>query len=284
MPTASESRLALRVVTGAAITASWQLLHSLTGPPEAQRAALLEAVPEVIAYHSLGSSALAADFYDDERERAAARSRFFADPVIVDRVEKIRRNIAWASQPMFNGSIEATTQDRLAEVVQMETARPYRDTITTNRRRDPEAVGWRRVAAGGCRFCRMLADKGAIFREETVRFAAHDHCSCTAQPVFKSNDTGEEVDVMQYVASKRHRTEAEKAKLRAYLDEHYGDASGGSGGRPSIAKTVPGAAQGLKALSRAQVEHQLKLTEGLKESDWRTTQLARLRERMSEFN
>ena len=228
MTTAAQSRQALRLLTGAAVAASWQVLRSLTGSPEVQRADLVDAAPAIIGYYSDGTSALAADFYDDERARAAARGRFTAAPVVADRVVKIRRGIAWAAEPLFDDALGATVESRLAEVVQLETARPYRDTITTNRQRDPEAVGWRRVASpgGGCKFCLMLADKGAIFREDTVRFAAHPNCHCGVQPVFRSNDTGETAGVMQYVASRRNRTPAQKAALRDYLNEHFPDAHG----------------------------------------------------------
>ena len=215
MPTASESRRALTLVTAAAIEQATQLLDALTGPPEAVRSGLLEAVPEVIAYYSLGSSALAADFYDEERDRADVRRRFLAEPVIPDRGEKIARAIVWAAEPLF-APAEQDAPSRLAEVVQLETARPYRDTITTNRRRDPSAVGWRRIAESGCRFCRMLAGRGAVYKAETARFASHTHCHCTAAPVFKGQD-GPEASALQYVASKRRKTEADRARVRAYL-------------------------------------------------------------------
>jgi hypothetical protein len=65
--TAGESRRALRLLTATAEAASWRVLHSLTGTPEARRADLLDAVPAIIGHYSDGSSALAADFYDDER-------------------------------------------------------------------------------------------------------------------------------------------------------------------------------------------------------------------------
>jgi hypothetical protein len=198
----------------------------MEGRPEAVRADLLDGVPEVVAYFSEGSAALAADFYDDERAAAAARGRFLAEPVIADRGQKLYNAIAWATQPLFDDALDATPQQRLAEVVQLETARPYRDTITTNRQRDPESVGWRRVASGGCKFCSMLAGRGAVYREDTVRFASHPHCHCTAQPVFRSNDTGEEANVVQYVASRRRRTPEQRAMVRDYLTEHYPDAPG----------------------------------------------------------
>lgn len=226
MPTASESRRALILVTTAAVDAAVRLYGALEGRPEAVRADLLAGVPEVVAYYSEGSAALAADFYDDEREAAAAAGRFLAEPVIADRVEKIRRGIAWAAEPLFDDMLGVTPQSRLAEVVQLETARPYRDTITTNRKRDPQAAGWRRVASGGCKFCSMLAGRGAVYREESVRFASHPHCHCTAQPVFRSNDTGEEANVVQYVASRRRRTPEQRQMVREYLTEHYPDAPG----------------------------------------------------------
>lgn len=221
MPTAVESRAALQLVTGAAVGAATRLLGSLTGPPESQRADLLDAVPQIIAYYTDGSSALAADFYDDERDRVRARVTFTAEPIVLDRWEKIGRAIAWATQPLIEGDGEAPA--RLAQIVQLETARPYRDTITTNRRRDPAAVGWRRVAESGCKFCRFLAGRGAVYKADTARFASHPHCHCTAAPVFRGGDDGPEASVVQYVASKRRPSVKDRERIRAYLAKHYGD-------------------------------------------------------------
>jgi hypothetical protein len=190
------------------------------GSPEQQRALLLDAVPEVIGYYSAGSSALAADFYDDERERSAPPKLYVAEPVIADRVVKIRRAVAWAADPLFEDD-EAKSSARLAEVVQLETSRPYRDTILENRRRDPSAAGWRRVTNGGCKLCRMLADRGAVYIDTTARFAAHPSCKCTAQPVFSSDDYGDEANVMQYLASRRKRTSEQQEALREYLRINY---------------------------------------------------------------
>lgn len=222
MPTASESKAALQLVTGAAVTAAVTALGRLSGPPEQQRAVLLEAVPGIISYYSDGSSALAADFYDDERERAAPPKLYLAEPVIEDRVVKIRRGVAWAADPLFldEPDLGASAQ-RLADVVNLETARPYRDTILTNRKRDPSAAGWRRVTNGGCRLCRMLADRGAVYIDTTARFAAHPSCKCTAQPVFSNEDYGDEANVMQYMASRRKRTSEQQEALREYLRINY---------------------------------------------------------------
>lgn len=225
MTTASESKAALQLVTGAAVNAVVSALGRLSGSPEQQRSLLLDITPSVIAHYSDGSSALAADFYDDERERAAPPKLYIAEPIIIDRTVKIRSAIAWAAKPLFDGDL-ATSGSRLAEVVQLETARPYRDTITTNRRRDPSAVGWRRVSNGGCKFCVMLAAKGAIFSDESARFASHTNCKCTAQPVFSTNDFGEEASAMQYMASSRRRSPEQQARLREYLNVNYPDLPG----------------------------------------------------------
>jgi len=220
MLTASESKAALQIVTSAAVSTAVTAMGRLSGSPEQQRAVLLEAVPGVIGYYSEGSSALAADFYDDERERAAAPKLYVAEPVIEDRTVKIRRAVAWASEPLFDDDLEKSA-GRLAEVVNLETARPFRDTILTNRRRDPSSVGWRRVTNGGCKLCRMLADRGAVYMDTTARFAAHPSCKCSAQPVFSSQDYGDEADVMQYMASRRKRTPAQQDALREYLRVNY---------------------------------------------------------------
>lgn len=220
MLTASESKAALTLVTGEAVSTTLRLLGQVSGSPEQQRAILLDGVPDVINYYSFGSSALAADYYEDERERQAAPKLYVAEPVVVERTAKIRRAVAWASDPLFTDD-PSGVEGRLADVVQLETARPYRDTILANRQRDPSAVGWRRITNGGCKLCRMLADRGAVYSDTTARFATHGHCKCTAQPVFTSSDYGEEASVMQYMASRKRRTPAQRAALREYLNTNY---------------------------------------------------------------
>jgi hypothetical protein len=186
------------------------------------RAELLDLTPGLIAAYADGTSALAADWYDDVREEAAPRRLYVAEPVIADRNEKIGRMVAWASEALF--APEPDVQQvalRLLPNVQKEIARPFRDTITTNTVRDPASVGWRRVSSGkGCKFCRMLSDKGAIFKESTARFAAHESCHCSAAPVFDGQD-GPEANVMQYVASHKRRSEKDRARLREYLNANY---------------------------------------------------------------
>ena len=60
-----------------------------------------------------------------------------------------------------------------------------RSTVIESVRADPAAVGWQRVlGGGGCDFCVMLAGRGAVYKEDTADFPAHDHCGCTTEPSY----------------------------------------------------------------------------------------------------
>lgn len=63
-----------------------------------------------------------------------------------------------------------------------------RDTILDSVRADRQAQGWARVASGApCAFCAMLASRGPVYDVDTADFEAHDHCSCSAEPVYRSD-------------------------------------------------------------------------------------------------
>lgn len=219
-PQESKAQLTL-LADDAEDTVRWMLRRS-SGVWESRRLQLLDTVPGVLAVYSEGAAALAADFYDDARVGVAGT--YAATPVVLDRTVKIRRGVAWASQPLSIDDADAAAA-RFAQLMRSEMTRPYRDTIITNRQRDASCIGWKRIARGvaSCRFCRMLADRGAVYKEATAYFAAHDNCVCTCAPVFRGGEVGPEADVIQYMASKRRRTAKEKAFLRDYLAGNYPD-------------------------------------------------------------
>lgn len=218
MVTALQSKAQLAVLAEDAADTVDFMVRRTSGQWESRRLQLLDTAPGVTAYYSEGSAALAADFYDDARSAARATGSFAAQPVILDRAVKIRRGIAWASEPLSIND-EAAAIARLTEILTTELRRPYRDTVLTNRLRDPAAVGWRRLASpGACKFCRMLADRGTVYRQSTATFAAHENCGCTAAPVFGKEDVGPEADALQYAVSKRRPTAAAKRRLKEFLD------------------------------------------------------------------
>lgn len=94
-----------------------------------------------------------------------------------------------------------------------------RDTIVTAANADPKCYGWQRLAsAGACDFCLFLADRGAVYREETAAFAAHDACGCRAAPKFKGGELGPEATAEQYIGSRRNKTPADRARLRDAIE------------------------------------------------------------------
>lgn len=203
----------MALVSNTAVNKAVAIFHASRSVDE-----LLIDVPALIAYYSDGTAALAADHYDDLRDAANASGKFTAEPIVDLREEKIRRGVLWAVGPLALDEPDAVlAEERLTQIVQLESVRPFRDTILDNQQRDPAAVGWQRQTSGqGCKFCRMLAGRGAVYRETTARFACHPHCSCSASPVFDGN-AGPEASVLQYVASQRRRTPSQRQALRDYL-------------------------------------------------------------------
>lgn len=65
-----------------------------------------------------------------------------------------------------------------------------RDTIRAAVAGDPSANGWARRSGGKpCAFCAMLIGRGPVYkREDTGNFRCHDHCRCSAVPVFDGDE------------------------------------------------------------------------------------------------
>lgn len=216
--TAQESKQALTLLgDDSEDTARW-MVGRTSGSFESRRLQLLDTVPDVVAYYSEGSAALAVDAYMDARVGVAGA--FTATAVVLDRTVKIRRGVAWASEPLNMGDA-AAAEARMAQLMRSEMTRPYRDTTLRNGARDGHFVGYKRIArAASCGFCKALAARGAVYRKDTVYFAAHDSCQCTTAAAFVGQPHGPEASVMQYMASKRRRTPAEKALINDWASQY----------------------------------------------------------------
>ena len=226
-----EVRAGLTLVTAAAVAEVRSVAQAAPGPVD-QVSALFTAVPLIVGSYIDGSSALALDWYDEIRDESSPTTLFDPTPIALVREGHLGNVVAWATQEIRSfeselladlAQIEADMLAKVEAEVQKEVAAGFWDTITGNVQQDPEAVGFQRFARpGACPFCRMLADKGAFYRtEETARFAAHTTCHCVAKPKFRNGEFGPEADVMQYLASKKRRSPAEKARLREYLKANY---------------------------------------------------------------
>ena len=221
-------RTQLTVVTAAA-AAEVSAAAASAAPERALEASVAAAGLVVPAYYDAAGT-LAVAWYDELRDEARPATPFTPEIVGEAPTEWIEREAARFMRELDAVDVEAELAAMTAEVealVAKEVARGFRDSITGNTSRDPASVGWSRVARpGACKFCVMLADKGAVFRQETARFAAHLNCHCAARPEFEGGDHGPEATVEQYLASQKRRTDAQRAQVRAYLNENYPDARG----------------------------------------------------------
>lgn len=178
-------------------------------------------------YDAAGSLAVA--WYDEIRDEsspiAAYVPEIIGDPA-TDWIEREAEKFAQSLEVDLESEMSRML-DELARLTEKEVARGFRDTITGNTRQDEDAIGWSRVArAGACKLCVMLADKGAVYSDDTAIFAAHTDCHCAARPAFRNGQHGPEATVEQYLASTKRRTPAQRARLREYLNENYPDSRG----------------------------------------------------------
>ena len=187
--------------------------------------AALDALGLIVPAYYDAAGSLAVAWYDERREESRPRTLYTPQIIGDPATDWIEREVA-----RFAAEIEAEAQALVDEAIRLtekEVARGFRDSIVGNTRRDEDAIGWSRVTRpGACKFCTMLADKGAVYTEATADFAAHGNCHCATRPEFENGEHGPEASVMQYLASTKRRTPEQAAKLRAYLNQHYPDLPG----------------------------------------------------------
>lgn len=209
------------VIAGFRQEAAVDLRAALSGLDPADAAGwrdeALVIVPDLVTTYGDAVVTHTADMYDQWRDDARVAGRFRATPGELATFDQIAAGVRNGVGSLFQADpdVEASLT-RLEGSLSRYLTSGLGDTITGNTGRDPKAAGWRRVAKGSaCRFCRMLAGRGAVYRERSVRFKAHDHCQCSAAPSWDW-DAAEPIDVA-YRASKATITDADRARVRDYL-------------------------------------------------------------------
>lgn len=193
------------------LAALWRLVAAGASAEQA----LHDLLPAIVREYGSAGGALAAEWYDQQREKVGAKGRFIATPIAAD--DRGAHALAgWAVQEAKD---DAALKALILGGVQRRIADHIRSTITNNSTADPAATGWQRVGFGECAFCAMLISRGAVYSEASADFASHDHCNCSATPAWKDAP----VPVKPYQRSRRYVEDDEKrakqnAKLRAYIE------------------------------------------------------------------
>jgi hypothetical protein len=162
----------------------------------------LEAMNAVVAQYARTSAALAADFYDAQREAAGVPGAFTVPVADPPSGEQTEASLRWATKDLWPRDPEdpattaaqresldvrlAAAEVKAEQAAQKLVADTGRGTVQEAVRQDRQATAWARAAArGACAFCKLLASRGAVYKRDTADFRAHDGCHCGVVPVFK---------------------------------------------------------------------------------------------------
>lgn len=215
----------------------------------------IEAVRALVAQYGNASSTAAADFYDAERVAAAATGRFTVPLLEPPPNAQVDNSLRWATKDLWPRDADdpATTEvqklpleqrldaaEKKAEgVVEKLVLDQGRGTIRSAVQRDRMATGYARAAAlGACAFCKLMAARGATYKDldaagrtanasfvgedSVIKF--HDFCHCQPVPIFRGqrfelSDHAREWDRLykQYAAG---HSGSQLARFRRALAEH----------------------------------------------------------------
>ncbi|MEU2674212.1 hypothetical protein ABZ622_36185 [Streptomyces sp. NPDC007164] len=160
------------------------------------------AVRALVDQYGSASASLAADYYEAERVAAAVTGRFTVPLLDPPPDEQVDTSLRWATKDIWERDTDnpATTDaqreplwarldqaEKKAEaVVQKLVTDQGRGTVREAVRQDRQATAWARAASlGACAFCKLLATRGAVYKQETANSRSHDGCHCGVVPVFR---------------------------------------------------------------------------------------------------
>lgn len=192
------------------LTALWRDVSDAASAREP----LNDILPALIDTYGIAAATLAADWYDDLRNKLGVRRSFSAIPAHFDD-PGAEALIGWA---ITKATDLASLQTLVEGGLQRRVANFARATVAGSSIADPSARGWQRVGAGECRngFCDMLIGRGAVYSEASADFAAHDNCKCVAVPAFD----GEPRPVRPFTPSTRNVSDADRARVHDWLATH----------------------------------------------------------------
>ncbi|MFD7661073.1 hypothetical protein [Streptomyces sp. NPDC059788] len=174
----------------------------------------IEAVRELVGQYGQASQSLAADYYDAQRTAARVTGRFTVPLLDPPPDEQVDSSLRWATKDVWPREPEQATEaqresldtrlqqaEKKAEgVAQKLVADQGRGVVRTAVQQDRTAIGYARAAAlGACAFCKLMASRGATYKDldaagrlanesfvgedSVIKF--HDNCHCQPVPIFR---------------------------------------------------------------------------------------------------
>jgi len=257
-------------------------LHNL----QATMPAFVAAVRAIVARYGQASAAAALTYYKAERTAAAVPGRPVSKlaPSPADSV--IESAVSWATTDLY-GPVSPQTTDaamtKLDGAVANMVLDQSRDTIIGAVRQDKYAKGWVRVTApGACSFCIMLALRAGVgmlyTSKQSADFRAHTPgpnggglCRCHAEPVFTAYEPSAHMREMQKLWKDSTKGRSGNDARNAFRQAVEGRKVTGTTGAKKPRDLLPGT-----NMDRPQVEFLLAQAQRMKDSPWRTKQIARL--------
>lgn len=179
--------------------------------------ALFDLLPGLVDTWGEASAAAAADWYDELRDTAEISGKFTA---IVEPLGDLGAYAlaGWAAEPLHLAEPDVlSARSRIEDGFQKRLVNSANLTVTGSAKADPEARGYmRRTRPGACRFCIMVASRGAVYTESSATFACHGHCFCEAIPAWG----GRALPVQPYKPSARPQTDADRARVRQWIKDN----------------------------------------------------------------
>lgn len=183
MPTSKQLRNGIARLVAKADT-DLDVLWRRATTADQMRDLLLEVLPPLTEAYNAAAATLATEWYDAHRAEKRVKKPFvaaLAEPKDLGAEELARFGVGplYSATPDWQGArglILGGLQRRIADGSRL--------TIVQSSLEDPSCDGWQRNGSGECDWCTMLINRGPVYSEASVDFAAHDNCRCDAEPAF----------------------------------------------------------------------------------------------------
>lgn len=234
MPTALDQRSALRSLSTLALrdlSTSFRAVD-LSDLAVAQDQFAHTVLPALGARYGSASSALAVNWYGQERALAGVGGAYTALPAALPDIGRYESMAAWAMRFMTRDVALKVAAPLVLTALGVGLSRvvmnAHRETIIESTDNDPQTEGWTRHGGdvSPCDFCRMLIARGAVYTRKSSRFVAHDHCSCVAAPAFRGygKKHGTIPQIARRVSDKNisdSTKQANNARAYEWMQDHY---------------------------------------------------------------